>query len=117
MNDLLETLFSAWGDPSPEGRAEKSDAAITPDFYYVDPSCSEPIRGRDDYLAHIAQFGEIMPGASAAVVAVSAHNGHARVTVDFVKDGNRMMRGQYFAGLRDGKIAGLIGFPGTGEPD
>lgn len=117
MNDLLDTLFSAWGDPSADGRAAKTDAAIGPDFYYADPNGPGPVTGRDAYLGYLAQFGEMMPGGSAKVVNVSAHNGHARATVDFLKDGNRMMRGQYFADLKDGKISRLIGFPGMGEPD
>ncbi len=117
MTDIIQTLFSAWGDPSPDGRADKTDAAITSDFYYADPNSSGPINGREGYLTYIAQFGEMMPGASAKVVAVSNHNGHARATVDFMKDGNQMMRGQYFADLKDGKVARLIGFPGMGEPD
>ena len=117
MTDTLETLFSAWGDPSADGRADKTDAAIGSKFYYVDPNVPAPITGRDDYLAYIAKFGEMMPGASASVVAVSAHNDHARATVDFLKDGNRMMRGQYFADLDDGRITRLIGFTGMGEPD
>lgn len=117
MNELLETLFSAWGDPSADGRASKTDAAIAPDFYYADPNSPGPITGRDGYLAYIAQFGEMMPGATARVVAVAAHNDHARATVDFLRDGEHMMRGQYFADMKDGKITRLIGFTGMGEPD
>lgn len=117
MNDLLDILFSAWGDPSADGRAAKTDAAIGPNFYYADPNSPGPVIGRDAYLSYIAQFGKMMPGASAKVVAVSAHNDHARATVNFLKDGNRMMRGQYFADLKGGKISRLIGFPGMGEPE
>ena len=117
MTDLLETLFSAWGDPSPQGRATKTDAALGPDFLYADPNTPDPVKGRDAYLAYIAQFGEMMPGASAKVVAVSEHLGFARATVDFLANGNRMMRGQYFADLSDGKITRLIGFTGMGEPE
>jgi len=117
MTKLLETLFSAWGDPLPDGRAEKTDAAIAPDFYYADPNSPAPVIGRDAYLAYIAMFGDMMPGASARVVAVSEHNGHARATVDFLKDGEQMMRGQYFADITDGRITRLIGFTGTGEPN
>jgi len=117
MTDILETLFSAWGDPSDDGRAAKTDAAIGTSFFYADPNTSDPITGRDAYLAYIAQFGEMMPGASAKVVAVSNHHGFSRATVDFLKDGTQMMRGQYFADITEGRITRLIGFPGMGEPE
>jgi len=117
MTDSIHTLFTAWGDPSPEARVEKTDAAIGPEFYYSDPNTPAPITTRDAYLGYIAQFSAMMPGAVARVVAVSEHHGHARATVDFEKDGKRMVRGQYFADLEDGKVVRLIGFTGMGEPD
>lgn len=117
MTDSLHILFSAWGDPSPETRAAKSDAALGPDFYYSDPNTPVPITTRDAYLHYLAQFSAMMPKGSAKIVAVSEHHGHARATVDFEKDGKRMMRGQYFADLQDGKVVRLIGFTGMGEPD
>ena len=117
MNDCLHTLFAAWGEPSPEVRAAHTDAAIGPNFYYADPNTAAPIKGRDAYLAYIAQFSEMMPGASAEVVSVSSHNTHARATVDFSSGGKRMMRGQYFADIEDGMVVRLIGFTGTGEPE
>lgn len=117
MTTCIHTLFSAWGDPSPEERAAKTDAAIGPDFYYSDPNAPDPIRGRDAYLDYIAQFTSIMPGATAHVVACSSHHGHLRATVDFAKDGQHMMRGQYFADLAEGKLLRVIGFTGMGEPD
>ncbi|WP_291731237.1 nuclear transport factor 2 family protein [Leisingera sp. F5] len=117
MTDSLITLFAAWGDPSPEDRAAKTDAALGPRFYYSDPNTPVPIEGRDAYLDYIAQFSAMMPGAAAKVVAVSEHHGHARATVDFLKDGQLMVRGQYFADLEDAKVVRLIGFTGMGEPD
>ena len=117
VNELLETLFSAWGDPSAEGRATKSDAVLGADFFYADPNTPDPVVGRDSYLTYITQFADMMPGATAKVVAVSDHHGYARATVDFLKaDGSPMMRGQYFADISDGKITRLIGFTGMGEP-
>lgn len=115
MTDCLHTLFSAWGDPSPEARATKTDAAIAPDFYYCDPNAPAPIYGRDDYLAYIQMFGEMAPDAKAEVVAVSERHGHARATVAFVM-GERTQYGQYFADISEGKITRLIGFAGMGEP-
>ncbi len=117
MTNPIISLFSAWGDPSPDGRASKTDAAIAADFYYADPNTPDPVTSRDAYLAHIAQFAEMMPGASAQVAALSEHHGHIRATVDFLKDGNRMMRGQYFAEMKDNRITRLIGFTGMGEPE
>ncbi|WP_146345941.1 nuclear transport factor 2 family protein [Phaeobacter marinintestinus] len=117
MTDCIHTLFSAWGDPSPDGRASKTDAAIGPDFYYADPNAADPVEGRDAYLAYIAQFSDMMPGASAKVVSVSQHHGHARATVDFLKGDTLMMRGQYFADINDAKITRLIGFTGTGDTE
>ncbi|KPD13576.1 nuclear transport factor 2 family protein [Phaeobacter sp. 11ANDIMAR09] len=117
MTTCIHTLFSAWGDPSPESRAAKTDAAIGPDFYYSDPNVPTPIRGRDAYLDYIAQFGAMMPGATAEVIAVSEHHGHLRATVDFAKEGQTMMRGQYFADLSNSRLQRVIGFTGMGEPD
>ncbi|MEP2717154.1 nuclear transport factor 2 family protein, partial [Pseudophaeobacter sp.] len=113
----LHTLFSAWGDPSPDARAAKTDAAIGPNFYYSDPNAAEPIQSREAYLDYIAQFSAMMPGATAEVVAISEHHGHLRATVDFAKDGQRMARGQYFADMSDGRLQRVIGFTGMGEPD
>jgi len=117
MTTCLHTLFSAWGDPSPETRAAKTDAVIGHNFYYSDPNAPDPIQGRDAYLDYIAQSAARMPGATAEVVALSSHHGHLRATVDFSKDGQRMMRGQYFGDLADGKLQRVIGFTGMGEPN
>ena len=117
MTECIHTLFSAWGDPSSDGRASKTDAAIGSGFYYADPNTPDPLRNRDAYLAYITQFGDMMPGAEAKVVATSKTHDHIRATVDFMKDGAPMMRGQYFADVKGGKIIRLIGFAGMGEPD
>lgn len=117
MTECVHTLFSAWGDPSGDGRAEKTDAAIGTPFYYADPNTPEPLRDRTSYLDHIAKFSDMMPGASVKVAAISTTHTHVRATVDFLKDGAPMMRGQYFADVKDGKITRLIGFPGLGETD
>ncbi|EBA15000.1 hypothetical protein RSK20926_03932 [Roseobacter sp. SK209-2-6] len=117
MTTCIHTFFEAWGVTSPELRAEKTAAAIGPNFYYSDPNAVEPIRGQEAYLDYIAQFSAMMPGASARVLSVSQHHGHLRATVEFAKDGKRMMLGQYFADLTDGKLCRVIGFTGMGEPD
>jgi hypothetical protein len=116
MTDCIHTLFSAWGDPSPEARATATDAAIGPEFYYSDPNAPAPIHDRDDYLAYIQMFGDMAPGATAKVVDISEKHGHARATVDFVINEHMTQRGQYFVDLKDGKIARIIGFAGMGEP-
>ncbi|MFW8635820.1 nuclear transport factor 2 family protein [Cribrihabitans pelagius] len=116
MTDSLHLLFSAWGDPSPESRAAKTDAAIGPNFYYSDPNAPGPLHGRAAYLDYIAQFGAVLTGGEARVAAVTAHHGHALASVDFLKDGEQMLRGYYFADFEDGKVVRLIGFSGMGEP-
>ena len=117
MTTCIHTFFAAWGDPSPEERSEKTDSAIGPDFYYSDPNTPAPLHGRDAYLDYIAQFSAMMPGGSARVLAVSEHHGHLRATVEFAKDGQRVMLGQYFADLIEEKLTRVIGFTGMGEPD
>lgn len=117
MTTCIHSLFSAWGDPSPETRAAKTDAAIGPNFYYSDPNAPAPIRGRSAYLDYIAQFTAQMPGATATVVAVSRHHDHLRATVEFAKDGQRLALGQYFADLAEEKLLRVVGFTGMGEPD
>ena len=116
MTDCIHTLFSAWGDPSPEARATATDAAIGPEFYYSDPNAPAPIHSRDDYLTYIQMFGEMAPGAIAKVVDISGKNGHARAIVDFIINETITQRGQYFVDLKDGKIARIVGFSGMGEP-
>jgi hypothetical protein len=116
MTDCFHTLFSAWGNPSPDARAAATDAAIGSEFYYCDPNAPAPIDSRDDYLAYIKMFGDMAPGAVAKVVNVSEKHGHARITVDFIINQDMTQRGQYFADLQDGKITRIIGFAGMGEP-
>lgn len=117
MADCIHTLFSAWGLPDSDNRMAKTDAAIGRDFAYTDPSLSDMLTGRDAYLAHIARFGEQMPGASVHVLDISESNGFVRATVDFSAGGKPMMRGQYFADIVDGRVTRLIGFTGTGTPE
>ena len=116
MTDCIHTLFSAWGDPSPEARATATDAAIGPEFYYSAPNAPAPIHVRDDYLAYIQMFGEMALGAIAKVIDISEKHGHARATVDVVINENMSQRGQYFVDLKDGKIARIVGFTGMGDP-
>jgi len=43
------------------------------------------------------------------------HHGHARATVNFLKDGKTMMQGQYYGRFaHGGQLAHLVGFTGTG---
>ena len=117
MADALTAVFSAWGDTDPKSRAATLGAALADSFYYADPQVPSPITNLDDFLAYLDGFTQHMPGASAQVAGKpSAHNGHVRTFVDFMKDGTRMMRGQYFADLDEtGRITRLIGFAGTGD--
>lgn len=117
MTHSIETLFTAWGDPTPEGRAEKTDAALGATFTYADPNTPNPITSRDDYLAHIANFVQMMPGAAAQVEARSETHGSVRATVAFTRDGAVMMHGQYFGDTDDtGRLTRVVGFAGLGEP-
>ncbi len=112
MTHSIETFFAAWADA--DNAAVK--AAVTDAVYYADPNTPEPVTGADDLAQYVAQFSQHMPGGGAQVVEISEHHGHARATVDFLKDGNPMMRGQYFADLdADGRITRLVGFTGMGE--
>jgi hypothetical protein len=116
MTDCIYAFFSAWGDPSPESRAQKTDAAGSPKFYYSDPNAPAPLTDSDAYLTYLAMFGDMAPGATARVVAVDARDSFARITVDFVITQSMIKRGQYFADLAEGKITRIIGFAGMGEP-
>lgn len=60
MTDIFETLFSAWGNPTPEGRAVKTDASLGSDFSYADPNAPELVVGRGSCLAYITPFSSIM---------------------------------------------------------
>ena len=117
MSDAIHANFAAWGETDPARRAELIAASVGASFYYADPNAPAPITSAQDYGDYLETFAAHMPGASATVVSVSTHHGHARATVDFIRDGTAMMRGQYFADLdAEGRILRLIGFPGTGEP-
>jgi hypothetical protein len=117
MTKSVDLLFQAWGDPTPEGRAKKTDAAIAQSFTYADPNTPTVITDRDAYLAYIANFAAAMPDAEASVVAQSQTHGCLRATVAFSRDGQVMMHGQYFADMdADGQLTRVIGFTGLGEP-
>ena len=118
MSDAVDVFFACWGTTDIKQRTDAISRACNSDFYYVDPNSSAPITTLHAMIAYLAQFSAMMPGASAQVVAQSAHNGHVRATVDFINDGKKMMRGQYFGDLdSEGKLTRVIGFTGTGEPE
>ena len=94
MTECIHSLFAAWGATSPEERETLTDAAIGPEFYYADPNTPTAITDRATYLEYIAMFSQAMPGGSARVVDIAEHHGHVRATVEFLKDGTPMMRGQ-----------------------
>lgn len=113
----LETFFSAWGADDATRSAAVADA-FGASVYYADPQCLAPVTDVAGLDQMVSMFGQHMPGGSAEVVKVDAHNGHARATVAFKKDGNAMMHGHYFADMdADGKLTRLIGFPGLGTPE
>lgn len=115
MTHPVETFFKAWGDPDADTRNATLRTVIADDLYYADPNTPAPLNGAEDFLGYVGMFAANMSGAGAQVAAISEHNGHARATVDFVKDGTTMMRGQYFADFgADGRIARMVGFVGTG---
>lgn len=116
MSDTITSFFAAWGEPDMPKRAAMTAGAISDNFYYADPNAPDVITSLVGFVAYLGMFSKAMPGASAEVVSVSEHNGHARATVDFKSNGQTMMRGQYFADLDDeGRITRMVGFTGTGE--
>ena len=69
---------------------------------------------RDGLVVHVAEF-LLVPGATAEVADFTEHHGHARATVNFLKDGKTMMQGQYYGRFaHGGQLAHLVGFNGTG---
>lgn len=116
MSDTITTFFDAWGEVDASKRAAMVAASVSDSFYYADPNAPEAITAAAGFVDYLGMFSQAMPGASAKLVSVSEHHGHARATVDFMANGQRMVRGQYFADLDDsGKISRMIGFTGTGE--
>lgn len=117
MSDAINSFFAAWGMDDAAARADAVSGAAAPDFAYTDPNTPQTITSVDGFLDYIAMFTTNLPGATAEVVDTSAHNGFARATVDFMRDGVPLVRGQYFADLdSDGRITRIVGFTGTGEP-
>lgn len=111
----MEVFFSAWGDPDPESRRAKLERALSPEFSYVDPNAPGHLKDFAALGAHVAMFGQMMPGATAEVASFTEHHGHARATVNFLKNGKTMMQGQYFGRFaHGGQLAQVVGFTGTG---
>lgn len=115
MTHPVNLFFSAWGESDADARGTALSAVLAQDVYYADPNTPDPLHGADAVIGYIAMFSANMPGGGAAVAALDEHNGHVRATVDFLKDGTAMMRGQYFADLEAGKITRLVGFTGMGD--
>lgn len=117
MTNSITTFFSAWSEPDSGARAQILERCVSPNVVYADPNTPAPLSSSDDLNGYLAMFTQHMPGASADVVSLSEHSESARATVDFVKDGAAMMRGQYFADLDNaGRITRIIGFTGNGDP-
>lgn len=115
MTHPIETFFDAWGSRDADVQGAALSAVLAQDVYYADPNTPAPLWDAAAVIGYIAMFSTHMPGGSAKVVTVSEHNGHVRATVDFLKDGSAMMRGQYFADLKDGQLTRVIGFTGMGD--
>lgn len=111
----LEAPFQASGAAG-DARAALVAQAVGPAFYYADPHAPAPITSADAFVEFIADFGRNVSGAAADLVEpVDMHYGHARCTVRFLRDGEVMMTGQYFADLdRDGRMSRPVGFAGRG---
>ncbi|MFZ5962323.1 nuclear transport factor 2 family protein [Thalassococcus sp. BH17M4-6] len=117
MSDAIRNFFAAWGMEDAALRQSTIEEVTGASFAYTDPNTPDPVATVPAFLDYIAMFTSNMPGATAEVVDVSAHHGFARATVDFMRDGATMVRGQYFADLDDsGAIIRMVGFTGTGEP-
>lgn len=118
LSDSLDTFFAAWEVDNTDARRALLEEATGARLFYLDPNASKPITSLAAMNDYLAMFNTNMPGASAAVVNCFEHNGYARATVAFRKEGTTMMHGQYFADLDStGRITRLIGFPGMGEPE
>lgn len=116
MTQILHDFFAAWGDTDINTRAATLHRVCADSFYYADPNAPEPVTSVDGMNNYLSMFTSQMPGATAKAAVVSLCHSHARVTVDFLKDDARMMRGQYFADLDgDGRITRMVGFPGMGD--
>lgn len=118
MSSELKMLFSAWGDADPDTRRATLEKCTAEPFLYADPNTPEQITSLDAFNDYLQMFTGNMPGANVEVAGVDGHHNHLRATIDFMRDGATMMRGQYFAETaEDGKIMRLIGFIGTGDAE
>lgn len=116
MTQTLEDFFAAWGETDSKARAAILRRVCADSFYYADPNAPDPVTSVDGMNDYLAMFTSHMPGGSAKAAVINPCHSHARVTVDFEKDGAQMMRGQYFADLDgDGRITRMVGFPGMGD--
>ena len=104
-------IFAAWGTANDEDWQTLVNEIAVEDVAYADPH-SGSVQGRDALIGVIAQFREMMPDGSAVARGGDGYDGRARSAVDFLKGGNPMMTGQYFAELDPkGRITRLTGFP------
>ena len=103
-------IFAAWGEDDIPQREEIVTTLATDTVHYADPH-SGPVDGRDGLLQVIAGFRQAMPDGSAAAHHADGYQGHVRAAVDFRRDGQAFMTGQYVAELNaDGAITRLVGF-------
>ena len=113
--ELMSRFFDAWSEPDAVTRQKAVTACVANNVVYSDPNCPAPVHGAEAVNEMLGHFSANMPGGSAWIVGTAdGKNGYLRAAVAFGKDGNEMMRGQYFA-RRDGdKLAEIVGFMGMG---
>ncbi len=116
--ELLTRFFSAWGQVDARARLDIIDECTPDDVVYADPHCPAPVHGSKALNEMLAEFTKNVPGGTARPIGTpNQHNGYLRATISFERDGEEMMRGQYFA-QRDGdKLRQVIGFVGMGDEE
>ena len=85
-------------------------------IHVTDPRTGQDITTVDALADYVGQFTESAPGWTAAVTESKGYGDHRRVFVAFRDNGEARQPGTYYAHLRDGRIATLVGFAGAGGP-
>ena len=121
MATSVETFFSAWGTADAAQRKTSIEAAVAADVRYADPRAPDLITGVEALSEYVGMFSSNAPGWTAKVVKSDTVSGMDRATVAFGgkgPDGSDMVQlGQYFVEFEGDRIARLVGFVGTGEPE
>ena len=117
MSDAITTFFEAWGMSDADARLLAIQASFAKTATYADPRTDTPLTGPSAVADYVGMFAMSAPGAVADVSGLDTRDGVARATITFKMPDGMKQLGQYFVEHnKNGLIARMVGFVGTGAP-